>query len=1208
MSSRFTLTPAQKVEWTAIMKVRIPDSNNSRLAAKMNLDTSTHLSSGANYDKTVAGYLGQLRLGNEIGIRFFLGNPHRLEALARVCEYTADGFYRDLGATRRLGDDADDRIFLPGFEDLGEVPLEEGFVMPPVSGRDGKLLSEEDVRKAAMEASSTGWVVGGPHGAGTTTLLKRVARWLEEEGWRRSRWTGALPGGRSLVFLADTGDDLGGIDDVTLRMGDLNTWMRSMILDPKAADTRLRDSDHRLLRAGRGGYRIGPVDEVWLRSYREKVRRLSERRFKWKLVDDRFLADLARGNLGPEEAGIRLRERLEPSSRAPFGAVCATIRRRLTAQDQPTDALHGIERWLPDLVMASLRDPNLDVTEACNQGVAAGVRAIIDGRMELKAPERDFLRSVLPLVSGESVRKALVRSHLLDESGGRSRIRLAWGWAPELREKLVQEPETLRKCVVGRNHDVLNAVVDDNEGARVLCTLLDQLDASVLRTTLQDPDALWLEKARFSERLVARMVALAELSDDGKALRKKLSKFDPDPDLLRWAPGLFDAWKKTIASLKPALTGRPVPLPDLETMAWAWSEVASDLGMDPNVPTPDELRWFRAFHLAHIEDLACLEVWASTPDDILIPPAWLDVAMTAPSVARVLLNPGGPMGMRILESRRTRTAGVRVLATLFETDPDVASSLAEDILGSVHERFLSGIAGCVRRGAHSDSLEDHATEALLHEWSSLAKRLEVVPMLLGMVRRPALVHQVLGRAIRSWIPTSLPESDLRPVKSMGNPIQELLILLSHLNPEERTALLRTPDSRLGPFWPEAAMAGVPQQALLALARDLQSGALAIPHSRSAGTLSEGELPESAGRGEGTAQPMETLAMSILRAVLANAPADEPEPDLSAWPHPHLPAEDWESREWSGCRRWLWRQHRSLADSDVLWSLLSARAYGTPYMAALHASPEGVVRHAIATWRSDWGWLLAMDQKCISTALSSTSVSHLDATHWEVLVRAGIMVDAPPEALLHAVENPHIRSLPEEYDRGKRSSSHWRPRKTFLALLSVLVTPSTRPQLQVWLRENLSHLSGTLDQEDCTRLWMDVGFLAWELEALLGACAGDEVGMGIVPALLHLDPSALTRMLENPRTRTAAMSAMAREPELRIQLASVLSEMRACPSRDFLRTVLRLRDPDPVTLIGEAAESWPVPEQRILWQRVAGQTASAHVRERAWRRLAELSVM
>ena len=155
-----------------------------------------------------------------------------------------------------------------------------------------------------------------------------------------------------------------------------------------------------------------------------------------------------------------------------------------------------------------------------------------------------------------------------------------------------------------------------------------------------------------------------------------------------------------------------------------------------------------------------------------------------------------------------------------------------------------------------------------------------------------------------------------------------------------------------------------------------------------------------------------------------------------------------------------------------------------------------------------------------------------------------------------------------------------------------------------VRSWLVNSANALDTREFIDAWRGAGITATELNNLLSARIGERVGDALVPALLREEPGALGRLLDDPRTRDAALDAVATDPDLRARLPGALAAAGSPPEADTLKRLLKSGDIEAFSLLDEASAEWPLETRRVLWQRVAGCSRDDDQR-RAWMRLAAL---
>ena len=138
-----------------------------------------------------------------------------------------------------------------------------------------------------------------------------------------------------------------------------------------------------------------------------------------------------------------------------------------------------------------------------------------------------------------------------------------------------------------------------------------------------------------------------------------------------------------------------------------------------------------------------------------------------------------------------------------------------------------------------------------------------------------------------------------------------------------------------------------------------------------------------------------------------------------------------------------------------------------------------------------------------------------------------------------------------------------------------------------VRSWLVNSANALDTREFIDAWRGAGITATELNNLLSARIGERVGDALVPALLREEPGALGRLLDDPRTRDAALDAVATDPDLRARLPGALAAAGSPPEADTLKRLLKSGDIEAFSLLDEASAEWPLETRRVLWQRVAG---------------------
>lgn len=1202
---RAPFTPAQTRDWQARMRVRLPDEKDLRLARRMELESDTPREA-TDYDKTVAGYLGELRRGEARALTWFLDHDKRLVALARVCGCRPEDFRSDLAAVEASELGPLDLLWWSGFEDLGPVALGEGFVLPPVSGEQGGRLNEEGLRKLLTDKAEIR--VDGAPGAGVSTLLRWLATQAEAMGWRAVRWDGVMPTGRSLIVLADSDE---GLEEAARRAGTpLADWLKA--------------GDRRLLRRAPGGVRVGPVDLPWLREWTQRLAARAGRRLKLGGIGDRELEGLV--GLGPEEAGLRVRDRIEPTRGGTAGILLAAAKRRLAALDHPADGLAHLDRWLPELYLRLLREPEGDATALLDETLLREVGRLVEA-LPLSGPDRDLLRSALPLVDGAAARLALRRARLLDERGGRSRLRLAGLIAPLAAPRIRDDPALLRRSLARRDGHALQAVLETVGGADAIVAALATLEAPGLRLALSEPPARWRAELPWTPSLLARWLALVELDGRGDEQREAMEKLDETwADAPMYRTTLMSGIRATlIAKATSPLHGLQGPLPDLDLLATAWAEVARELGLVEPPPERKQLRWLRAIHFAAAEDLRDPGVWGRTPDELLTPPGWSDAVRADPDVARAALSRAAGQS-----TRGHRALWVEAMASLCERAADEAGEILGRHLDDARVAFEAALDGLFVEDEDAQDgfgLRQTPQIRLSFAWSCLARELELLPRLLDRLRRPERLRPVLAAAAAAWKGTALREVPVFTEEPFAADQAGLLELLRTLSEDERAAWLRAPSGTPGPLAPVLARVGVPSDALIALFRELESGAVPWP-----ATAPRRELG-----GEAEVDPQRPAWLRLLSATLPPERLAELGVEEATWAQLagtsslRGEGEDGEAR-----RRWIWSLHHDLSPGDPIWGLVEGSPYkGTPWgfieamgapggaEATARQQPEagppstffglvgGLLGEAIAAEfvNPKRRRVLELDRGHLERALRAGSGgAALGLDRWAALARAALLAEVAEDALWSLLDL--------ELEPASKAGSKGPTPAATVAVLARRLSGVDDLRLRAWMSAHVSRYGALLDQPELVDRWAD--HAPGTLRKLLSAQPGEEVGAGLAHALLGRAPSEIVPLLADPRTRTATLQALSRDPGLRPALTPSLAQLGAPPSAAALQAVLRLEDPDPIELLGEASQGWSVEARRALWRQVAGlavpvqrkrrdilRPPDRRLRARAWEKLAAL---
>lgn len=1166
--SRYQLTDAQRRDWEARVKPRFQPSD-SALAKKMDLDTAVNRG-GQDYDKNVAGYIGDFRRGEKRGLTYFFETQARFLALAAACGCTAEDLHTDLRTVLRVDRIDDDFLWLSGFEDLGPVHFDDGFVLPPVWGPTDRLDAPgllARLHKATSRSSS----VSGDAGAGVSTLIRWLVRQSVGEGWRPARWEGELPSGRAIVLAADPDD---GLDDLE-RRGRGGSVAKSSLKE------WLQEGQHRLVRANIGGLRIGPVDLPWLKAFVSRVQQRAGKRLKFAGLNDHVLAEIAEARVGPEEAGLRIRDRMDAAGAtrpppSPLKRLEAAARRRLRARDENEAGLSAFTEWFPDFALQTLRDAETDPVALIDGSVLVEARRLLTHTQRLPA-ELDLLRACLPILTGEASLAALRGSGLLAEAAGKTRVRLLGYAASALAERVRDDATILRRCLVERHRSLLRAVAATPTGPAAIVTALDRLDAPSLMLATAMPDADWLRGLVCTERLVARVLAIAELTGIGQNLREALRKLDKvlDDDAQLFNPHnptMQEMGARILASADSPLRAllAEAQLPSLDIMAVCWREVGVELGISVPDPTPVRMQQARALHLARREDLVDPSVWDSLPHPLGFPPCWFEVARHDLEVAKVALDP---------KPERPSTQG-NDRRKLGSKDLLVGASVAAALIPWLSRSAL-----------------EYLGKQDPDDWRKVSAQLR--PLASVEVGRDRAIAEALRQAAGDWEAIACSEEEPRCIEDLNQAIEGLVSLLRAMPKSQRAAWLRTPGGHVGPLWREAVEAGVPDQDLLALWQGTLDGSVRwpAPWSVSAGGEHVGKTVEHA---------RELLFPMLIAHV--DVAALEGAGVLPARPQDLAPQDFAKVAKIPNTRTWVWSKLEGIDDEEPFWQLLEHKAYGHRHFDQLEGMPSkgkpGELHRLLAH-----SWLLShetyesirtfgkLDGAGIADALTRLPSATLSAAKWELLVRAALLSQVPTTVLWHALVSPLLKDLPMSY-AGKKPGG-WGPRHT-IATLILMLQQDDPMRVRTWLLQT----AGALDEREYADVWRDSDLSAAELRKLLSARTGETIGEGLVPALLRKDADAIGPMLNDPRTREATLHALTTDPDLRVELPSALAKAGSAPEADTLKRLLESEGVEPFSLLDAASSEWSIDEQRTLWRRVAGCTQNADPR-RAWKRLVAL---
>lgn len=1173
--SRYQLTEAQRQEWERRMKNRIR-RNDTVLARKMNLD-SLKDRGGEDYDKTVAGYVGEFRRGQRRGLIFFFDNPERLDKLALACSCTTEELRSDLSVIQRTDRIDDDMMWLAGFEDLGPIHIDDGFVLPPVEGPDGRL-DREGLKKLLFKKTSKGMCIRRDAGAGVTTLIRWLARQAAYAGWHPARWEGQLPQGRSIVLIADPDDGIAGISRArTDGKNCLSSWL---------------DGGQILIRASRDGLRTGPVDTAWLNEFIGKVKLKTPPQLRWKWPGEDDLKRIAALQLGPEDAGVQLRCLMERSGDL-LRSLEQAARRRLQAYGSEASGLVAFGSWFPDLVLAVLRDPTAAPLPLIEGTAVVQARRTLD-QARLTSAELALFRACLPALSGEAALSALRSAGLLAESDGHTRIRLTGMIAKVIADRLRDDPVALKKCLSDRQHVLLDAVADTQGGGGALVATLERLDAPALRRALKDKGREWLRRLPWSERLTARVLVSAEIDGSGDAIRRELRRVKgclrgEAAEHLNRKPELKEQWERRRRKDDSPLTDllSNVCPPSLEIMAEEWSCVAAEFGVASPPPDRAHLLHVRALHLARPEDVAVPEAWSALGGAKSLPARWLKLAREHVEVAKALLNPD--------LTWNTQTTARVGKADRTSTHERYGELVPDDLLidAPVQAEIVVWLSMRARQEWERLLTTQDPEYAGINRWEALTAYLRPLSLLpTGRGLTPKLCQ-----AAQVWSDVATTGTVPRPLFSMGTTIEGLVAMLRALEAAERRTWLRTPDGRIGIFWREAVTAGVPDDALIALWQDTAAGALHWPLSPYPGY--DRETPHNLLR-PFLLEQIDNVTLLQDIGVLPETRADFTKETIKLLLS--SPKK----------RRWIWSNAEDLGEDKLFWHLLDDREYTSAHfeLASFQINENDSIRRIKDRTSKAEEYLKSsrrsryknIDEPYITALLQHRAFATLPPLRWEALVRAGLLAKLPPAKLWCALDAARLSELPASYP-DTDSESLWAPIHTLVLLLTIL-EKADHQRLRDWMLSAFPKAPRLLDSREVAGVWSVCGLSEVQLEGLLATREGGHIGDGLLPALLRLKPAALRLLMEDTRTREAALYALSADHDLRAHLPEALANAEILPPPEMLHRLLTSADIDIFSILDEISVDWPLPQRRTLWQRIAG-VSQGDDRAEAWHRLALL---
>lgn len=1173
MSDAYDLSPHQTETWVDRMRVRMTDDNDMDLARRMGLHPSSRRGGSTSYAKTVAGYLGQFRRGEQRGLRWVFGDEARLEALTGALGCSPDDLRADLRLARGDHGLSAGALLIPGFEDLGAFSYAEGFVLPPcfASGGDG-------VREDA--AALTQRLEPGQHvrvsGPGARTTLRWLADAARARGWRVQRWTGSVPSGRARVLV-----DLDGSSVVS--PGQLQA-------PPPRLAQDLKEGGHLLLAQGAGDLRHAPVDRAWLDAVFAVVRGRLPRALHRMRPD---LDALAAAGLAPWEAGVLLRDALEGGEGTPRDAAAARVlflqaaRRRLAAEGAPSHRLSLVSHELLDLGLATLADPGLDLAEWAGGTAGATASAVVD-ELPLTAKQRAVLRAAIPEGAADDVADTLLASGLVGGREGDLRLRGDGLLASAIAPRLHRAPRLLRRALLQGRHGLLNAVAALEDGPKALVAALHDLPASLLLRAVRglgpasQPGrfgAHWLLELPLTPMLAARLLALVEAAGQGALPRRKIEQW--------WGARTFKHPLKNLSlhqKVEQTTPGRMFndALPALVALVAAAERVAEsdvDAALDAvcgELGVPREGPWmaFQEWKLtggvkapvSRDELPGFLVTWAWGPPTaeeeggcsmaswrVHLKPAphWLERARADAALAVKLV--------RDLTARQgDRPEAASVLPELAKLHPDEVAAclveLADEALTVVVDGAGSGDAW-------------HAAEALL---APLAAHEALVAR-----RQRAALKQVGARWVAAVESTRL-KDDLQKSTPMVEGLPEVLATLPLA---QRTALLRGTDGGVGTLAIEAVRAGVDPAELEALLADVLEGRAGWPGG-----------DEDPNHGYATTRRWTALVQEALCALSPDrVTGSSSERALLTVLSDQRALDDVASNR--NGRRVVWALADALDEPELALEVLAR----PPYNGVLHGLLEGddqvsLDRFAGQIWHQDRDAVLRL----VST-YSPTS-----PTEWWHLSVAVVVHGLPAASLWTLLRTPSLTT----WDLWADESFLAPGRKARAGVLSALFQQLLQADpagFSQWLLDHADFAATTLAASHIRGWWRSSGLRRDMLEALLGTSTCEEVGPGPIAALLSAAPDTLDRLLTAPRTRTSTLAEMFATSEGTETALGVLAAAGRPPEDDVVAALFQAHQDTGISLLHQVCAHWPADQQAQLWRSVARR--HRRLRESAWVRLA-----
>lgn len=242
--------------------------------------------------KNLASYLSEAFRGKARGLTYVFGSEARLTALEAVLGQAAGMLSRLLAqVVEELP--VHDRLVFSGIEELGLLPLDELFVLPPIQAGSGPMDPIQLERHCFEEGV---FVIAAEAGRGLTTVLRQVASWGLGRGYSIEPWTPTLPNKQGCLLL---GDRVPGS-----ALPEIEEWCkggaRRAVIGLPPGYPLIEGVDAVL----------GSVNDAWLKEWCEQLLQRPAPQRRWLPKNPGPLIQRVLdcgGRLGPEEATILLR-------------------------------------------------------------------------------------------------------------------------------------------------------------------------------------------------------------------------------------------------------------------------------------------------------------------------------------------------------------------------------------------------------------------------------------------------------------------------------------------------------------------------------------------------------------------------------------------------------------------------------------------------------------------------------------------------------------------------------------------------------------------------------------------------------------------------------------------------------------------------------------------------------------------------------------